>query len=246
VTTLSEDRLSIKLVGEHLQTGLLPKALALSTSRDPRDVEDGIGDDAEVTIENKASIIALATETHPTSGETATLLLTGDATAQDILFGLTTAELLTPGGAPYQCDILKVQHHAAEFNYTHDFAERVIAKHYVVSANGQFTNPDANVIRVMIENRAQVKPLSPFTVWFTCTVERAPEGSQPAMAAALEQAVMAAETVNAATPGLVTVRVLNTEAPYFDICTCRTADAASCRCAPADAMTTTLVPSDPQ
>jgi hypothetical protein len=239
VAAIGDDQLTLKLINERAQT--MPSTPAASLGeRDARDIEKSIGNAVKVTIENKASIVALATETHPHSDATSTCLLTGDATAQDIIEGLTAARLLTGGGAPFQCDIVKVQHHGAEFNYTHRFGELVVARHYVVSANGQHTNPDRNVIDVMIKTRTRVAPETPFTVWFTCPVKRAPEGGQRAMRAALAQAVRSAKIENAKRRGLVTVRVLNMSEAFFDICTCRPANGPTCGCVPVDATTTEL------
>ncbi|WP_241479883.1 hypothetical protein, partial [Mycolicibacterium neoaurum] len=185
---------------EHQRASEQRQILTLATPVDPRDKLSEIGDERKVTVPNRASIIVLATERRPRSSADLSCLLTGDATAQAILHGLYHTDRLTETGPPFRCTILKVQHHGAENNYTWPFAERVLAEHYVVSANGQHRNPDPNVMRTMIEGRAAAAPAQPFTVWFTCTTQLAPDGSRTALAAGLGAATAAAQRVNHSHP----------------------------------------------
>lgn len=87
---------------------------------------------------NGASVVLLV---EPTRGEGRRILLTGDAYSEHIIAGLEIAGMLD-GGAPFLVDILKVPHHGAEGNCSLALFEKVHARHYVISANGQHHNPD--------------------------------------------------------------------------------------------------------
>ena len=93
----------------------------------------------DALVTNSASIVLLV----ESGGRR--LLLTGDASSEDILAGLEAAGLLD-GKRPYDVDILKVQHHGAEGNCSEDFFRKVHARHYVISANGKSGNPDPETL----------------------------------------------------------------------------------------------------
>jgi hypothetical protein len=195
-----------------------------------------IGDEAEITVPNRASIIVLAEERH--DDRTFSCLLTGDAASSDILDGLRARGIL-PDGGKFRCDIVKFQHHGAEFNYTDEFARTVIGRHYVFCANGRFENPDHRIMPTLISLRAKADPGTKFTLWFNCPVDYAPPTGVEVMQAALDAAVEAANKVNEDDPGLVTVRVLRGDKLYFDICLGDCADGDDC--VSPDDVTTVLV-----
>ncbi len=200
-----------------------------SDLRTDQDILHGIGDRNKVTIANQASIVVWAEEQQNTGG-CRSCLLTGDAAAQDILKGAAAAGKLIDG--KLYCDVLKLQHHGASANFTSDFAESVVAEHYVISANGRDSNPEVVVIRDLIDKRAALAPERTFTLWFTCEPARAPKVSREAMSVALDAAIGAVRSVNSVKPGTATVRVLKGCRDYFDICLCEVPGGDGCTCVP--------------
>jgi hypothetical protein len=102
-----------------------------------------------------------------------TLLLTGDGHADDILKGLAHVGKLDDAGGIH-VDVLKVQHHGAEFNIDLPFCRKVTADHYVFCGNGEHANPDLDVLTAIAASRfggpAQVSPNAragdAFQFWF--------------------------------------------------------------------------------
>lgn len=100
----------------------------------------------DALVTNAASIVLLVESSHRR------ILLTGDATSEDILEGLKVAGLLD-GKHPFDVDILKVEHHGAEGNCSLELFQSVRARHYVISANGQNGNPDTATLDRLWEAR---------------------------------------------------------------------------------------------
>ena len=100
------------------------------------------------SVPNLSSIVVLASY----KGKTA--LLTGDARGDYVLAGLAAEGLLDAAGK-IKVDILKLQHHGSVRNTEDEFYERVIAKHYVVSADGRFGNPDRETFELLIGARGK-------------------------------------------------------------------------------------------
>ncbi len=98
------------------------------------------------SVPNLSSIVALA----ELGG--ATVLLTGDARGDKILEGLEAAELFDQEGI-LEVDILKVPHHGSFANIELDFFERIKAKHYVFSGNGQHGNPERKTLELLLQAR---------------------------------------------------------------------------------------------
>ena len=91
------------------------------------------------SVPNLSSIVVLA------EVEGKSILLTGDARGDKILEGLQLTGRLDPGPASsMQVDLLKVPHHGSANNLAQDFFERIIAKHYVFSGDGEYGNPTRN------------------------------------------------------------------------------------------------------
>jgi hypothetical protein len=178
-----------------------------------------IGNEKTITIENLASIIVLAQD------DSLSCLLPGDAASSNILEGLRAADNATTEDEPFVCDVLKVQHHGAEFNVSEEFTRSVLANHYVFCANGRHHNPDPLVVRAIVSGRA-AQSEDAFTLWFNCTADRA--SNPDLMQEALDAAVEAASAVNADQPNSVEVRVLDADEPFYEICDC--ADKDSCNC----------------
>jgi beta-lactamase superfamily II metal-dependent hydrolase len=120
-----------------------------------------------VTIPNLASIMLLVEE------DSKSVLLTGDGDADDIIDGL---ELYFPKVRQdgIHVDVLKIQHHGSDHNFTDEFYDIVTADHYVFCGNGYKTNPELGVLDRLIDTRVNPKPKlavrpkidDPFKFWF--------------------------------------------------------------------------------
>ncbi|GAA4405477.1 hypothetical protein GCM10023168_19190 [Fodinibacter luteus] len=163
---------------------------------------------AHVTPPNRSSITLLAEE----GGRS--VLLTGDAAEQELVEGLTAIGKLGAADgkrARFHCTVLKVQHHGASHNLSKEFAQRVVADHYVFSADGAHHNPEPSVIATIAEGRPH--DAGPYTFWFTSSEQRS---SSDARRAAMAQALTEAREAATRHPGL-TVRVLPDGDPSFVI-----------------------------
>ena len=92
-------------------------------------------------VENLSSLVVMA------ECGTRCILLTGDARGDYILDGLEGAGYLKNGTC--KVDILKLPHHGSSRNCTQELFEKVLAAHYVISANGMYDNPDAETLCLM-------------------------------------------------------------------------------------------------
>jgi hypothetical protein len=90
------------------------------------------------------------------------MLLTGDARGDDILAGLQAAGLIDGEGI-LEVDLLKVPHHGSDRNVAPDFFRRIRAKHYVISADGKYGNPEDATLQMILDGREDDK----FTLHFT-------------------------------------------------------------------------------
>lgn len=93
------------------------------------------------SVANLSSIVCLAE-----FGEKR-VLLTGDARGDKILEGLESADLFEDGKV--LLDVLKMPHHGSSRNLASDFLERVRARHYVISADGTYDNPDLESLKML-------------------------------------------------------------------------------------------------
>jgi hypothetical protein len=157
----------------------------------------GKADESKVTPPNHASIVLLAEENRRTC------LLTGDAAEPEILDGLKQAKLLNR--EPFRCNVLKVQHHGSEHNLSKEFAHRVLAEHYVFSADGASGNPDPSVIRTIVAGRIDADPSAPFTLWFNSSETRPTSQKKCAV---MRKAIGEANDAADEHPDMITVRVL--------------------------------------
>jgi hypothetical protein len=121
-----------------------------------------LGNRTKVTTPNLASLMFFVRE-----GDR-TLLLTGDGHADDVLKGLAQRNLLDAGGKLH-VDVLKVPHHGAEFNMSTAFAEAVTADNYIFCGNGFATNPEPDVIDLLVRERKKAFPQKAFKLWFNST-----------------------------------------------------------------------------
>jgi beta-lactamase superfamily II metal-dependent hydrolase len=100
------------------------------------------------------------------------ILLTGDARGDDIVAGWKATG--HPTGKPFYLDILKIPHHGSDRNITREFLELFPAEHYVISADGKYSNPDVSTLQAM----AEILGNRPYVVHLT--------NRTPAMKAALD------------------------------------------------------------
>ncbi len=144
-----------------------------------------LGDRSEVTAPNLASLMLLVEE------DGRTLLLTGDGHADDVRAGLANAGVLDGRGAIH-VNVLKVQHHGAEFNIDEEFCRLVTADNYVLCGNGEHHNPDLGALRAILDSRLgpkskrseNAKAGNAFKLWFSSEVDaEAPAGAQAHMRA---------------------------------------------------------------
>ena len=94
------------------------------------------------------------------------MLLTGDARGDKVLDGLELVGLLDPGGT-MEVDVLKVPHHGSDNNLDDDFFERILAKHYVFSGNGEHGNPERASLEMLFNARGN----EPFIVHLTYPID---------------------------------------------------------------------------
>jgi hypothetical protein len=80
------------------------------------------------------------------------MLLTGDARGDKIIQGMEKVGLLKPGGR-MRVDVLKVPHHGSANNVDLDFFDRIHARHYVFSGNGEHGNPEREAIEMLFKAR---------------------------------------------------------------------------------------------
>lgn len=78
------------------------------------------------------------------------ILLTGDARMDDIEAGLREHKLLKNG--KLLVDIFKLPHHGSERNATAELLKIVKAKHYIISADGKYNNPDKGLLDMLAAN----------------------------------------------------------------------------------------------
>lgn len=165
--TLAEIRRKAK-ADEGLLTSDVDRLLAPLTQQAGSFVDSQIalakklGDRTQVTTPNLASLMFFVRE-----GDQR-LLLTGDGHADDVLKGLAQRKLLDVSGRLH-VDVLKVPHHGAEFNMSTAFAQAVTADDYIFCGNGFKTNPELQVIDLLVKERKKAFPQKSFTLWFNST-----------------------------------------------------------------------------
>lgn len=93
------------------------------------------------SVHNLSSIVALV------ESQRRRILLTGDGRGDHTLDGLKAANLLKRG--KLVVDVLKLPHHGSDRNVEAAYFETIVAKHYVVSADGKFDNPDVGTLKMI-------------------------------------------------------------------------------------------------
>ena len=107
-----------------------------------------LGDRSRVTAPNLASLMLMVSE-----GRSCDVLLTGDGHPDEILRGLDRHGMLKGAAKGCHVRVLKVPHHASEYNVTPEFCRRVTADHYVICGNGEHENPDLRALDTIIDSR---------------------------------------------------------------------------------------------
>jgi beta-lactamase superfamily II metal-dependent hydrolase len=149
-------------VGELALTVLGPDQDALDALRKKWQKAAALGLDAVIaanddpSIENLSSVVFLAEY----NGQT--ILMTGDARGDYIIDGLKRAKRFGEDGI--DLDVLKVQHHGSSHNNDGQFFHDVRARHYVISANGMYDNPDLATLDNILGGRGFQ---SGYTIWLT-------------------------------------------------------------------------------
>ena len=111
-----------------------------------KSAEDVLSAYVDKSVPNLSSLVFLA------ECDDKTILLTGDARGDKILQGLELAGVMEPEGT-IEVDILKVPHHGSANNLNDDFFERIIAKHYVFSGDGEHGNPERESLEMLLNAR---------------------------------------------------------------------------------------------
>lgn len=105
-----------------------------------------VGDRSSVTEENVASIVMMVEE------NCKTVLMTGDARDDHIVEDLVATGFADTDGHAH-VNVLKLQHHGSENNFSREFGRKVTADHYLICGNGKHENPDLRVLERLIASR---------------------------------------------------------------------------------------------
>jgi hypothetical protein len=108
------------------------------------------------SVYNLSSIVVLA------EADGKRILLTGDGRGDHTLEGLEEAKLMDSKGR-IELDVLKMPHHGSIRNVDETYFERIRARHYVISADGKFDNPDVDTLALI----SAARPDDKFTIHLT-------------------------------------------------------------------------------
>jgi hypothetical protein len=110
--------------------------------------EEALAAYVDNSVPNLSSIVVLV------EADKKRMLLTGDARGDKILEGLQLAGKLGQGdNTTIEIDLLKVPHHGSSNNLDEDFFERIIARHYVFSGDGEHGNPERESLEMLLKAR---------------------------------------------------------------------------------------------
>jgi hypothetical protein len=101
------------------------------------------------------------------------MLLTGDARGDKILQGLESVGLAKKGGK-ITVDLLKVPHHGSANNLDNDFFERIVARHYVFSGDGEHGNPERESLDMLFKARGNAD----YTIHLTYPIDEIDKGRE--------------------------------------------------------------------
>jgi hypothetical protein len=140
---------------EALQTKWNKEIKPLLTKAEDRKSRAEIAAYVDQSVHNLSSIVVLV------ESQGKRILLTGDGRGDHTLEGVKAAKLLKNG--KLRVDVLKLPHHGSERNVAPDYFETIVAKHYVVSADGKFDNPDVGTLQMI----SAARPDDDFTIHLT-------------------------------------------------------------------------------
>jgi hypothetical protein len=129
----------------------------------PAEMANLFREDLDDSPTNLSSIVMLV------EVEDRKILLTGDARGDDILDGFKKKKLNSK--LPMKLDVLKMPHHGSDRNMTEEFLKAFPAKNYIVSADGNYGNPDPNTIKAIVETRGNDR----YKIHFTNKVAGLPQ-----------------------------------------------------------------------
>ena len=119
-----------------------------SLAEQGKTAEEALAAYVDKSVPNLSSIVVMA------EADGKRMLLTGDARGDKILKGLQFVGLLEAGDkSKIEVDLLKVPHHGSANNLDNDFFQRIIAKHYVFSGDGEHGNPERESLEMLIAAR---------------------------------------------------------------------------------------------
>ena len=147
-----------------------------------------VGRRSTVSEQNVASVVMFVED------GSKNILLTGDARDDEIVEQLIESGIADSDGFMH-VNVLKVQHHGSENNFSKGFARRITADHYIFCGNGEHGNPDRRVVEQVIDSRlgvASVRSPNPqtsdrFKLWFNS--DRNVDGGEPHVMEKLETLV---------------------------------------------------------
>ena len=113
------------------------------------------------SVANLSSIVALA------EADGKRILLTGDGRGDHTLQGLEETGLFDEEGR-LELDVLKMPHHGSVRNVNLEYFQRIRARHYLISADGEHKNPDVDTLELISEAR----PDDDFTIHLTYPTDR--------------------------------------------------------------------------
>jgi beta-lactamase superfamily II metal-dependent hydrolase len=205
---------SAKAFSMSISDDALTAAEALAHHPHVESAQKPLGRRTKITAPNLASLMLFVTE-----GKRS-ILLTGDGYAGDAYDGLKKLKLLKQGGL--HVDILKVPHHGAADNMTHEFAMAVTADHYVFCGNGFQENPEVDVVQRLFDSRLGAEDLRStnpeaeraFTFWFNCSAKVKNKAKQKQHMAKIEKLVAGMVKKS---KGHLTAKFLGPDDASFDI-----------------------------
>jgi hypothetical protein len=115
-------------------------------------IERGEIAEAAAFVDNSATNLS-SIVIHLRQGDRA-MVLTGDGRGDHTLQGLESGGLLDAGGQ-LEVDVLKLPHHGSDRDVDRIYFERIVADHYVISANGANSNPSELTLRLLVETQAE-------------------------------------------------------------------------------------------
>jgi hypothetical protein len=157
---------------------MLPELLALQDAHDKwlreqkdkkkKSAESALAAYLDESVANLSSIVVLA----ELDGKS--MLLTGDARGDKILEGMELIGLVEKGGT-LDVDILKIPHHGSAYNADLDLFQRINARHYVFSGDGEHGNPERETFEMLLKARGDE---ANYEIHLTYPVEELDQGRE--------------------------------------------------------------------